>query len=51
MEIIFQETKDGERQIELWENGRRICVCEKLERWSQMTIERMVEAYNGRSGR
>ena len=51
MEIVFQETKDGERQIELWENGRRICVCEKLEWWSQMTIERMLAAYNGRDGR
>lgn len=47
MEIVYQETKDGERQIELWDRGRRICVCEKLERWSQMTIERMVAAYNG----
>ena len=49
MEIVFQETKDGERQLELWENGRRICVCEKLERRSKMVIERMVEAYNGRA--
>ena len=48
MEIVYQETKDGERKLELWDSGRRICVCEGLERWSKMTIERMVDAYNGK---
>lgn len=25
MEIVFQETKDGERQLELWDAGGKVC--------------------------
>ena len=27
MEIVYQETNDGERQLELWENGTKVCTC------------------------
>ncbi len=27
MEVVYQETKDGERQLELWDESGKVCTC------------------------
>lgn len=47
MEIVYQETKDGERQLELWDRGELVCACKNVKQ--QRAIEQMVNAYNGKA--
>lgn len=46
MEIIFQE-RNGERQLEIWNGGQKVCTCVDVA--DQRAIEAMVSAMNGRA--
>ena len=47
MEVVYQETKDGERQLEIWNGGKKVCTCVDVA--DQRAIEAMVSAMNGRA--
>lgn len=47
MEIVYQETKDGERQLEIWNGGGKVCTCTDVA--DNRAIEAMVSAMNDRA--